>query len=220
MVYHCTIKINRLFKNKIIDIMKKLFLFLLATGLVSLIFAQTHRSTSDLVAENPELLSVSSNGEGVIIGDSPKKLLLESSYTYIGSFSVNDGAYWGSNPPCYTGREAAALIFGGNPEDYVISTNSNSVDPNTITFTSWTCSWGLGEQEHPQDYKVDVLPAGYELPYGSGNAVSAYVDDHTINGRNYVWRVSHPTVPVSNWAIILGVLLIGTFIVIRFIRLG
>lgn len=63
--------------------------------------------------------------------------------TYIGSFYVGDGPGWSTNPPVYSGVEAAALIFGGDPSDYAISTDPNTTDPSTITHTAWASSWGL-----------------------------------------------------------------------------
>ena len=45
--------------------------------------------------------------------------------TLIGSYRVSDGPSWGTNPPVYSGREAAVLLFGGtygnNPANYSIS---------------------------------------------------------------------------------------------------
>jgi hypothetical protein len=32
-------------------------------------------------------------------------------YTYVGNFAVADGPLWTTNPPTYTGQEAAALLF-------------------------------------------------------------------------------------------------------------
>jgi hypothetical protein len=42
-----------------------------------------------------------------------------------------DGPFWTSSPPegplAYTGKEAAALLFGGSASDYVISTAGTDV---------------------------------------------------------------------------------------------
>ncbi|MEZ4874781.1 MAG: proprotein convertase P-domain-containing protein [Flavobacteriaceae bacterium] len=108
--------------------------------------------------------------------------------TYVGSFAVSDGPAWPTNPPCYTGQEAAALIFGGSPSDYYISTNPNTVDPSTITHTAWASTWGTGCSEVAEDYKLDIGNPGYNDPGGTGTATSAYVTDWCTGGQtNYVW---------------------------------
>jgi len=138
-------------------------------------------------------------------------------FTYVGSFNGSDGENWNSNPPCYSGQEAAALLFGGTPEEYAISVNPNTTDPGTITFTAWCCSWGEGWGIYPQDFMIDAGDPGYNVPIG-GPAVSAYVGDWWGDTMiNYVWRVDNPVVPVSNWAIGIGIILMLTlsFITIR-----
>lgn len=111
--------------------------------------------------------------------------------TYVGSFNTSDGPYWGDNPPVYSGVEAAALIFGGSPSDYAISTNPNTVDPATITHTAWVTTWGIGGcQEMPEDYSLDLGAPGYNDPGGNNTAVSAYTYDNCVSGNeNFVWYV-------------------------------
>src|SRR5690606_29622867 len=110
---------------------------------------------------------------------------------YVGSFQVNDGPYWGNNPPVYSGQEAAALLFGGVPSDYWISTNPNTTDPNTITRTAWHSAWGVsGCNEHPDTYSFDAGAPGYNDPGGNNTASSAFVNDNCLSGVNYVWRVN------------------------------
>jgi hypothetical protein len=123
-------------------------------------------------------------------------------YQFIGSFVVSDGPTWTTNPPVYSGQEAAALLFGGSPGDYRISTNSNTTDPTTITDTAWYSTWGTGCAEHPHDFRVDDAPPGYNDPGGTGTAVSAYVSDHGCDVTNYVWRVATPVPTLSQWAIV------------------
>jgi hypothetical protein len=157
------------------------------------------------------------NPAPVVVKNTDTKLMNGFTYTYVGSFCVCDGPSWPTNPPCYTGQEAAALLFGGVPTDYVISTNPNTTDPNTITFTAMVSSWGgPAFQEVPQDYKLDVPPAGYAVPGGYNTATSAYVNDWS-GYTNYVWRIDRE-VPVSDWAIGIGVLLILAAAVIRIRR--
>ncbi|QQX77300.1 MULTISPECIES: HYR domain-containing protein [Aequorivita] len=114
---------------------------------------------------------------------------------YIGSYLVSDGPNWGSNPPVYNAQEAAALIFGGNAADYSISTNSNTTDPNTITHTAWTDSWGDSFAIYAEDYSYDAGAPGYNDPGGFGSAISAYVQDHVDNTKiNYVWTSATPLI--------------------------
>src|SRR5690606_2424224 len=121
----------------------------------------------------------------------PIALCNASTSVYVGSYRVSDGPIWGANPPVYTAQEAAALIFGGNASDYAISVDPNTTDPNTITNTGWTDSWGDGFAINPENYSLDVGDPGYAVPGGSATAVSAWVSDHTdFTKINYVWTAS------------------------------
>lgn len=108
-------------------------------------------------------------------------------YEYVGSWNVGDGPAWGLNPPTYTGQEAAALIFGGNAEDYAISTVSNQVED--INFQSYSDTYGAlpGDriQSLAQDVSVDSGNSGYDQ-YGD---TSAYVTDHREPAVNYAFRI-------------------------------
>jgi len=126
--------------------------------------------------------------------------------TYVGSYAVHDGPNWWENPPVYSAREAAALIFGGLPTDYLISIDP-SQDYTTITNTGWYDGW----DEHSgmvfdHDYKLDVGNPGYDDPSGTGTARSAYVHDgldDTSTYRNYVWTSDTVPIPAPG-AILLG----------------
>src|SRR4051794_10997121 len=63
-----------------------------------------------------------------------------SKYTYVGSWHVSDGPEWTSDPLAMSGQMAAAFIFGGNPFDYVISTNGSN--PDDINFLAFLDGWG------------------------------------------------------------------------------
>ncbi len=121
--------------------------------------------------------------------------------TYVGSFMSNDGPNWQSNPSVYSGVEAAALIFGGSPSDYAISTNPDITDPSTITHTAWVSIWGIGCQELPEDYSLDLGAPGYNDPGGNNTAASAYVQDWCFGGQtNYVWALNNLSIPfVTTW---------------------
>ena len=122
---------------------------------------------------------------------------------FVGSFEVDDGPNWGTNPPVYSGLDAAALIFGGSPSDYRVSTNP-SMDPLSITDTAWFTTIGVGGgQEYASSFSQDLGGAGYGAPgWQTGDDVSAYCDDNAIGAdyTNYVWRV-----PAPGSAALLGV---------------
>lgn len=201
--------------------MKKRSLFFMLFCVSVFAFGQSKISSVEYSQKNPVAQKVNFDKTGEVIGNSDKMLNPDFTYTYLGFFDGLDGPSWSTNPPCYTGQEAAALLFGSNPDDYVISTNPNTTDPNTITFTAWLGGYAVpGWTEFPQDYKVDVPPTGYANPGGYASAYSAYVWDNPPppgSSINYVWQVAAPpTVPISNWPIIIGFLLVGGLILLKY----
>lgn len=109
-----------------------------------------------------------------------------NAFVFVGSYEVNDGPHWTTNPMVYSAQEAAALLFGGSPSDYAISIRSD-----LITFTGWYDGWGEHTgMEFAHDYKLDLGAPGYDDPGGMGTARSAWVADGLSNAFvNYVWRV-------------------------------
>lgn len=61
-------------------------------------------------------------------------------YTYVGQWQVDQGPAWAELPIAYTGQQAAALLFGGNAGNYVISTLGTST--SSIDFLTWVSTWG------------------------------------------------------------------------------
>jgi hypothetical protein len=139
---------------------------------------------------------------------------------YVGSYWVGAGPLWTGNPLCYTAQEAAALLFGGSANEYLIST-----DPSTINHLAWVDGWGNTQHLKTdwynegslgpvaEDYKLQT-GTGYNDPYG-GPAFSAYVADHDgaytnftsdQASINYVWRSEVPE-PAS--VTLLGLVLVS-----------
>ena len=113
-------------------------------------------------------------------------------WTYVGSYEVDQGVYWQNNPPCYTGIEAADLVFGNPPpgEEYAISVDQTLA---FVTHTAVLDQWGIHDGLiASENYKLQT-GTGYNDPVG-GPSASAYVQDGgglftTPNGDvNYVWE--------------------------------
>lgn len=114
---------------------------------------------------------------------------VQAAPTYVGSYQVDAGPYWGSNPPVYSATEAAALLFGGVASDYDISTLGT--DALLIDHLGWYSIWGVGGgTKFNEDYSFSTCSGGYNC--GSNNsAASAYVRDNATGEQytNYVFRV-------------------------------
>jgi hypothetical protein len=125
---------------------------------------------------------------------------------YVGSWKVDDGAYWGTVPAAYTGQEAAAFLFGGTASDYAIST----VDALVININNlaWVSTWGgacggsfpCGTQV-AENFKVST--GGL---YANVGDTSAYVQDWAIGERftNYAFRIDRNEVPEPTPLALLG----------------
>jgi hypothetical protein len=101
---------------------------------------------------------------------------------YVGSFQVDDGPFWTTNPPTYSALEAAALLFGGVPTDYSVSTVDNN--PANIDHMGWySVIFVAGGHKFAENFKVGV---NYQDPGGT----SAYVQDNAQGPQftNFVFR--------------------------------
>lgn len=112
---------------------------------------------------------------------------------FVGSWQVDQGPIWTTNPATYTGQEAAALLFGGSPTDYFISTIDNNVA--NIDHMAWYSVWGeFDGAKYSENYKLDLGQPGYNDPSGLNTAISAYVWDSAIGASytNFAFRVTTP----------------------------
>ncbi|MDP1658872.1 MAG: PEP-CTERM sorting domain-containing protein [Methylotenera sp.] len=141
--------------------------------------------------------------------------------TFVGSYNVQDGPVWTTNPNVYSAQEAAALVFGGSASDYAISILS-SLDESTITNTAHYDGWGdHTDRIFAENFKLDFGAPGYNDPNPlldptgfldsagfSKYAYSAYVNDG-INATNYVWRVAAVPEPETYAMMLAGLGLMG-----------
>jgi hypothetical protein len=137
-------------------------------------------------------------------------------FVYVGSWNVNQGPAWAGTPPngplAYTGLEAAALLFGGNPTDYAISTVQDAVN-----HLAWYDQIGVGQGTFAEGYSNKYLgqyygpTSGYGSTYGQV-AASAYVRDNTSGLTNYAFRITAAVPEPETYAMLLaGMGLIGAF---------
>lgn len=100
----------------------------------------------------------------------------------VGSYDVGSGQPYDTNPPCYSCRDACALIYGGVANDYRCSTSDA-----TLTGTGYYSGWGDGQyctNAQPDDFVLNTT-------YDCGAffcSYSAYVQDHCSGSINYCWR--------------------------------
>ncbi len=133
-------------------------------------------------------------------------------YTYVGSWQVDQGANWSTVPAAYTGQEAAALIFGGSAIDYAISTVSSLIAD--IDFSAWVSTWGGAcGGSFPcgtvvdQDFKISSTGL-----YENVGDTSAYVQDWAVGSEfvNFAFLVTEDgAVPEPGSLALLGLGIAG-----------
>jgi len=100
----------------------------------------------------------------------------------IGSYDVNSGPAWGSNPPTYTCKEACAKLYGGSFSDYACSTVNGQI--NGQAFLSGYADATYCTTPQDDDFKVNTT-------YNCGQfgcSYSAFVADNCFNSINYCWK--------------------------------
>lgn len=125
-----------------------------------------------------------------------------ATYTYVGSWQVDQGPDWMTQPLSYTGQEAAVMLFGGTAANYAISTVSNLIAD--IDFQSWVSVWSAASfsdctsfpcgRKVAQDFKTST--GGSYLNTGD---TSAFVQDWAVGGEftNYAFKVASVPLPAA-----------------------
>lgn len=133
-----------------------------------------------------------------------------ATYTYVGTWTVNEGPVWTSQPLAYTGQEAAALLFGGNASDYVTSTTDANVAD--INFSAWYSIIGYGEGVFADNYASKLPDGKYydggEYSFTFDGPASAYVADNS-GQRNFAFRVTSVPEPTNLALMLAGIGLVG-----------
>jgi hypothetical protein len=121
----------------------------------------------------------------------------KAALVFVGSWQVYDPSapVWSGSPPngplAYTGQEAAALLFGGNPSDYVISTVDSN--PANVNHMAWYDTIGIGGGIFAEDYDVKYLglyygpTSGYSGVPVSERASSAFIRDNFVTETNFAF---------------------------------
>ena len=137
-----------------------------------------------------------------------------TTYTYVGSWNVQDGPDWTTGPIAYSGQDAAALLFGGTASEYAISTQGSNA--GLIDFMAIYSVFSCCQATLAQDYHYNNTDPGgnnfsgglyfdgnFSYPYTGAlsSPASAFVSDNA-EGTNYAFRISGVPEPTT-WALML-----------------
>jgi hypothetical protein len=123
---------------------------------------------------------------------------------YVGSWQVDQGPSWTIVPPAYTGQQAAALLFGGLPSSYIVTT----VFGQPANADSWYSTFGGacgGDFPCGTVYADNVVVSTGGLYENEGDT-SSYVSDWAIGSQytNYAYLVSATPEPGFYGLLALG----------------
>lgn len=121
-------------------------------------------------------------------------VVASAQFTYVGSWVLGDGPWWRNAPPAYSGKAAAAFIFGGSASDYFISTAGSNV--NTVNSMAWYDIYAGPIGQHADNFTSNTGGAGYDAV---GDA-SAYVCDHSQIGNGPYCNPPHGNPAYTNYA--------------------
>lgn len=130
---------------------------------------------------------------------------------YVGSWTVDQGPSWTTNPLSYTGQEAAALLFGGSASDYFISTVDNTVA--NINHSAWISTWGgaCGGTFPCGTVVAENFEVSTGGSYLNSGDTSAYVQDWAVGPdyTNYAFRVAAVPEPETYAMMLAGLGVLG-----------
>lgn len=137
---------------------------------------------------------------GIVVSAMIPVTAAHAALEFVGSWSVYDerAPVWSHNTPgwrAYTGQEAAAFLFGGTPNQYVISTAGDSAD--SVNYKAWYDVIGVGAAEFDYNYNNKYLnqlygpTSGYNCcgnQFVNVNAASALIRDNFVYQVNFAFR--------------------------------
>ncbi len=144
---------------------------------------------------------------------------VDAALIYVGSWDVYENPNaptWSSSPPngplAYTGQEAAALLFGGSPSDYSISTIGTN--PSNVNNMAWYDTIGIGGSVQAEDWNIKHLglyygpTSGYTGEIGISASSALIQDNLGGQGRlNYAFVNDTAAVPEPSSLVLLGITL-------------
>lgn len=109
---------------------------------------------------------------------------------FVGSWELYSGESWTTRTaPILTGQMAAAALFGGDAEDYVISTNGASIE--NINNSAWYDRYAIGVAVFAHNFLADTGNIGVYDSYGDTSAMIR--DNASSTGHmNYAFRIEEP----------------------------